>query len=201
MTKKLFLSVITFLSFSAIIFAQDYKKNIVGIRVGINYATFNISGSGNASNINEYDPRTSFHVGIINQHRISTNHWYVGAGLFLSDKGIKFNDNDVDKLKLMYLEIPLMLEYHFSVASIVKIQPAVGGYFAYGISGDFGEKTQIKRFDMGLRFQLGASFQHIYVEINSELSLPTIATSNGDISKGDLTLRNICWGLSVGYNF
>ena len=68
---------------------------------------------------------------------------YLETGLYLSNKGVKpdIAYEDVPgtsqirpRVALMYLQLPVMIAYHFRLGRATALQPFVGGYHSVGIS-------------------------------------------------------------------
>lgn len=125
--------------FAATAVAQDYEKNILGVRAGLNLSRINMDPSLGQT------MKPGFHVGISEQFRIAANApLYLETGLYYSLKGTKRTDyynyseytvTSETKSNASYLQIPLMLNYQFHVGRNATIQPAVGIYYALGVGG------------------------------------------------------------------
>ena len=191
--------------------AQEYKKNVVGIHGGLNLAKVDFEG---------YTPDTKagFLVGVNYERRLLRfRPFYLETGLEVAQKGCDFDEGDA-KLNAMYLQIPLMLKYHFRISERVTLAPCVGGYFAVGIGGhtNLGLDEQLSfdellsRADYGLRFALAAQWTHFVFTAGYELGLMDINSveldaaafglpSSGTSFSGKMHTRNFF--ISVGYNF
>ncbi len=185
--------------------AQNYEKNISGIRVGMNVSTL----------IERYDvgsyttgSRTSFHAGISDQILLTSDlPLYLETGLYITQKGGR---NDNLKFSPLYLQIPLLINYHIFVGNRLSIDPFAGVYYALGVGGKikysselyeeyeedyFGRGGMAKRSDLGLRFGVGLSWRDAYLGLGYELGL--MDTRKAGMDK----LKNGCFTLTVGYNF
>ena len=84
--KKLFLVVIALLMVNSLS-AQEWQKNIFGVRAGLNVSSFSTSYD------EDLDVRTAFHVGFNYERLLAKNlPLYLETGLQLSAKGTQYND-------------------------------------------------------------------------------------------------------------
>lgn len=86
---KKFLLIVVATMFVGTISAQDWQKNIFGIRAGANFSNLTFKSSGSISG----DIRPSFHAGF-NYERLLLNNipLYLESGLYYSNKGYKLAD-------------------------------------------------------------------------------------------------------------
>lgn len=209
--KKLFLVLICFV-FAVSASAQE--KSIFGVRAGLNIASMDLSaGSVTFSP----DSKATFQVGAAYQYNfLSSMPFYVETGLYFTGRGFKMDNGEGQTLKanLYYLQIPVLVSYHFNVGKAVSIQPYAGIYYGLGVSGKFKEgnakikafsddgefKQALKRSDFGLRFGAGVNFlKRYYAGLGYDLGLSNIAKSGGEFD-GAKT-KNGCFYIQVGYNF
>jgi hypothetical protein len=209
--RKLLITIISLFAVSAMLTAQDLQPNIFGVRAGLNMANASLSTSGVSL---EPDSKISFNLGVSYQRLLAANTpLYFETGLYFTDKGFDCSIAGLGSLKsdFIYLQVPVLLNYHFSVADDIIIEPFAGLYAAYGIGGktkasasglgsesaDSFDKDGYKNFDIGLKFGVGAAFNKIYVSVGYELGLWNIAPK--DLG---LKVKNQNWALlTVGYNF
>lgn len=129
------------LVFATVATAQQYRTNIFGIRAG--YSLSDMTGNYlEGEKIS--DPRSSFHVGVSDRILLSRRYpLYLETGLYLSNKGVKLDIAYEDvpgtsqirpRVALMYLQLPVMIAYHFRLGRATALQPFVGGYHSVGIS-------------------------------------------------------------------
>ncbi len=136
------------------------------------------------------------------------------------------------KYNLNYLELPILASYRFNLSDNMQWQINAGPYFAVGVGGkvkgtdfDFDEdakfefkydafgvadedsdeeKGGLKRFDAGLSFGTGITYNKIYFGIKYDLGLANIADKkvwvNEDTGKSQ-KIRNRNFAISVGYTF
>lgn len=197
--KKMLLSLaVLFVAGSA--FAQEYPKNIFGVRAGLNVGTLTLK----VDNLRESTvSRASFHAGISDQIRLVPNlPLYLETGLYVTQKGGKVEGGTANPL---YLQIPLLVNYHIYVSNRLSIQPFTGIYYAVGVAGKlkymgeeadyFGVRGLAKRSDLGIRLGAGVSYGHGYLALGYDFGL--LNTCRSSICK----LRTGCFTLTLGYNF
>ena len=182
-----------------------------GLRLGLSFATVN------NSEIKEYDApssRTGLNLGAVIGYQLSPSApVYLESGLFYTEKGGRNNNIPSQKIdyNLNYLEVPILVKYCFDIDGEFSIQPYLGGYLSYGVSGKikhhnnndldsryiekaFSDKY-FQRFDGGLRFGCGAEYEMLYAELSYELGLANIGRDEFEKT------HNSCFYLNIGVNF
>ncbi len=109
---------------------------------------------------------------------------------------------------LGYLQLPIVVKYSFDMDEHISLQPYLGGYFSLGVGGKirnfkdrqaYGSFTNddhtFRRFDGGLRFGCGFSYDLAYIEIGYDFGLANIGRDDFD------TTHNGCLFLNLGVNF
>lgn len=198
--KKVILILTTLLLASAAS-AQDYQKNILGIRAGLNMSKYSFKDAGSIDN----KSRTSFHVAVSDQILLCSKlPLYLETGLGYSSLGGKVHGA---KFQPSYLQIPVMINYHFIINNFT-IQPFAGAYYGFGIGGKakdgdnkadlFGDDGALKRSDVGVRLGVGFVWKHIYLGAGYDLGCMDLSKDN---AFGDAKIRNNNFSISVGYNF
>lgn len=193
--------------------AQRYEKNIMGVRAGLNVASYTASaGSVSISS----DSRAAWHIAFSDQILLSERlPFYLETGLGVSSRGGKFAGVDFDtdeaasvSARPLYLQIPVLVNYHFNIKDVVTIQPFAGLYYGLGICGKlketssgmkvnaFSDEGGLKRSDLGVRLGAGVVWNRIYFGLGYDIGCLNVMKE--DIGA---TLRNNCFTLSVGYNF
>ncbi|MDR3047865.1 MAG: PorT family protein [Bacteroidales bacterium] len=205
---KKYLSALIALLFVTTLTAQGLQKNIFGIRAGINSSTMMHKPKGDTGS------RIGFDFGASYQRLLSThNPLHFETGLYLTSKGYEdyeiigmpFHSSMVD-INLIYLQVPLVLNYDFIISNDVTIQPLAGLYVAYGIGGKRETKKVAnsshspydmgyERFDWGLKIGIGTTFHNIYAGVGYEFGLYN-KVHGGYVKSGN---RSLC--LILGYNF
>ena len=124
------------------------------------------------------------------------------TGLEFVQKNSKYEET---KIRLSYLQVPLVVVYMHDLGNDRKVFGGLGPYFAYGIGGKFegdgfSEKAfdqdfGFKRFDAGLTFTGGYNFDSQWsVGLAYDLGLTNIEQDSFDKTK------NRCLSVYVGYS-
>lgn len=175
--------------------AQDYQKNILSVRAGVNIANMK-NGSISAGS------RIGYHVGVSDQILITKSiPLYIETGLYASSRGAKNGTSSVNPL---YLQVPVLVNYHIGIGEKFSIQPFAGAYYGLGIAGkskvgdnkaDFFGKDGLKRSEVGIRAGVGFELKRYYLGAGYEFGL-------NDISKGSGSkIKSNCITVSVGFKF
>ena len=128
--KKVLLIVAAILLANAVS-AQNHEKNILGVRAGLNLSSYSISESGVSVST---DSRAAFHVAVSDQILLCDRlPFYLETGLAFSSRGGKLSGVS---FRPSYLQIPVLVNYHFNIKNIVTIQPFAGLYYGLGIGGN-----------------------------------------------------------------
>ena len=199
--KKIFLA-LTIMLLANAASAQNHEKNILGVRAGLNLSSYSISAGGASIST---DSRAAFHVAVVDQILLCNRlPFYLETGLAFSSRGGKV---DGASLRPSYLQIPVLVNYHFNIKDIVTIQPFAGLYYGFGIGGKmkaggekgdiFGDEGGLKRSDLGVRLGAGVVWNRIYFGLGYDIGCLNLVKE----SNGEGTLRNNCFSISVGYNF
>ena len=182
--------------------AQNHEKNILGVRAGLNLSSYSISAGGASIST---DSRAAFHVAVVDQILLCNRlPFYLETGLAFSSRGGKV---DGASFRPSYLQIPVLVNYHFNIKDIVTIQPFAGLYYGFGIGGKmkaggekgdiFGDEGGLKRSDLGVRLGTGVVWKRIYFGLGYDIGCLNLIKE----SDGEGTMRNNCFTISVGYNF
>lgn len=84
--------------------AQNYEKNILGVRAGLNLSSYSISAGGASIST---DSRASFHVAVTDQILLCNKlPFYLETGLAFSSRGGKV---DGVSFRPSYLQIPVLV--------------------------------------------------------------------------------------------
>ena len=155
--KKLLLCLLAITAAISTAWAQTPKKNIFGLRVGMDMSKISILDTGSGEKYLS-ELRTSFNIGLTDQVRLLNDKpFYFQFGLMLHNKGGKVQATDGGSdielsLNAMYLELPVMLNYHIRLAPKVAVIPFAGFYGSLGVDGkqsfdDLGLEIQLRRAD------------------------------------------------------
>ncbi len=201
--KKLFLAAFAVFAFASVN-AQEVK---FGAKAGVNLASI----GGDAE---DADARTSFHVGGVAEIVIS-DKFSVQPELLFSSQGAKseytedfgeFGSFDVEeKLKLSYLNLPVMAKYYVAEGFSLEAGPQIGFLLSAdaevevdGESEEEDVKDEFKSIDFGLGFGAGYKLDNgLNFSARYTLGLANIAEDAGD----DFSIQNNVFQISVGYMF
>lgn len=140
-----------------------------------------------------------------------------GGSVNASNFDLGFDEELSGKVKfnMLYLQVPVVVSWHFNVRS-VSIQPLAGVFYGFGIHGkakfkgekadlfkstDLGdgaeEEAMFKRSDLGLRFGVNVTFRkHYNVSLGYDLGLLNILKDADEVKA-----KNGSFFVSLGYNF
>ena len=140
----------------------------------------------------------------------STPLW-LETGLFYSEKGGQTTwdyegskTGETVKLRLSYLQLPIVLKYSFDVMDDLYVQPFIGGYFSLGVGGktkeygrheSYSSFDNMNRFDGGIRVGCGVEYEMVYAECGFDFGVTNISKSDFD------SVRNRCFFANIGVNF
>ena len=182
--KKVFL-LLSALLLAGVVSAQGHKKNILGVRAGLNVSSYSISESGVSI---ESDARAAYHIAVSDQILLSERlPFYLETGLAYTSRGGRLGNVS---LRPSYLQIPVLVNYHIGIRNIVSIQPFAGLYYGLGIGGKIKERKSGAKVD-------AFGWRHYYFGLGYDFGcLNTFKEAEGGSS-----MRNNCFTISVGYNF
>ena len=189
--------------------AQEYPKNIVGIKAG--YAPSWATSYGVRSSV-----RHGYVIGVSDEVLLSQKApFYFEAGLNYIAKGYEINGFEDSSTSFNYLQLPLGVNYHFRLSERVNLKPAAGFYYAYGLGGKrvvADQTAQVfsdgstSRHDLGFSFGVGATIDRFHLGIAYETGLLNIDKADmvyGDSSPkiGYKNLKNKSVVIKLGVNF
>lgn len=222
--KLIFLVLIGILTTSNIMAQEASKgKTTFGLLGGINFQNLN----GKYANGDKMDNNLiiGFHVGANVQIPI-VPEFYFQPGLLFSTKGAKnTNAARTSTYKISYIEMPLNLVYKALLGN-GYVMLGFGPYLAYGIGGnvkieggpitvenDIEFKNVVepgddiltpyyKAFDMGANIFAGYEMANgIFAQINTQFGLLKINPEDKRIANDKTVVKNVGFGLSLGYRF
>jgi len=124
----------------------------LGIKAGLNVYTISDDGG------TDYNSKTGLNVGFLGHVHLN-QRWAIQPELLYSAQGGKFKSSGVDsKLKLDYINLPVLFQYMFDNGFRLEAGPQVG--FLVGAKAESGDvkadvKDQLKGADFGLGLGLG----------------------------------------------
>lgn len=217
MKKLLLFAAVTVICFSTV---QSQELRL-GAKAGVNFAS--IGGD----ETDDFDGRTSFHVGALVEIPISQK-FAVQPELLYSSQGAKEEYSSIpfggfgikyeNKLKLDYINIPIMAKYYISDGLSIEAGPQFGILISAKAEGEVSElqggevesfdqdvKDSFKSLDIG--FGLGAAYRlnnNIFFSARYILGINDIAEDieyNGSIEVKTFNQHNNVFQLSAGYSF
>lgn len=182
--KKIFLCALTvFLVNMA--FSQPHTE--FGLKGGVNFANLDDDANGNT------DARTGFHAGALAHIHLS-NSFAVQPEVVFSTQGAEYENG---KLKLNYINIPVLAQYMFGNGFRLQTGPQLGILTTSEFeSGDTEtDVDNLKNADIGWAF--GASYiTKMRWGIDARYNLGFT-----DISKANADVNNRVWQVGVFYQF
>lgn len=143
---------------------------------------------------------TGFRAGGFAELPSLSKNMYLTSGLYLTKKGGKGDDYLNLKINAYYLELPIHLGFRQKLSSKFSLFEEVGPYVALGLFGKTtadGEssgfcieiydvnyntfsKQELKRFDFGLGFKIGAEYKNQYrLAWGTDFGLIKVKNSSG----------------------
>lgn len=182
-----------------------------GVQAGMNISSFSYEDDSP-------DSKIGFNAGVTLDYSI-VKSFAIKTGLFFTMKGAKTSESyagvdDDWKATPMYLELPILASYRYNFSDNLQWEVNAGPYLAFGLGGkkknevsgkgfsqededDFFGKSddgKAKRFDMGLQFGTGITFQqHYCIGIAYELGLTELHKDDKD--------KNNNFMINLGYKF
>lgn len=187
---------------------------ILGLNVHAQDNGFGVRAGVNIASMTNYNSKVGFHVGgMYRLQLLSDTPLFFEPGLELQFKGGKLSQAGVSStLNMTYVEVPAMIAYRFRINDSWAIQPALGPFFSFGVTGTvkqssmgqtqsadlFGSNGALKRGDVGFKIAVGALINRVYFGIGYDLSFVNLPKN---YTEGNPKLRNGSFYFSAGYNF
>lgn len=176
----------------------------LGLRIGPSFTTVDSDDKA----LDGGSSQTGLNLGVFAGMQLSPKApVFIEAGLMYVEKGGK-NLYDGKKITygLHYLEVPIVVKYAIQLNEHFSVQPLAGGYLALGVGGkskNFADREVahsfsehfFKRFDGGLRFGCGVTYDLFYADLTYDIGLSNICHDEFDKS------HNGCLTLNFGVNF
>jgi len=171
-----------------------------GAKAGVNFASIN------GDDTEEFDMRTSFHIGAVAEFLFS-ERFSLQPELIYSSQGAKMSDEGFDfTIKLNYINLPIMAKYYVTEGLSLEAGPQFGLLLSAKVESEFdGEseeediKDELNDFDFGINFGVGYKLEN---GINFTARYNYGFTNLADTEDLDDTkINNGVIQLSVGYNF
>ncbi len=198
--KKLFFAAIIAVFTMTSVNAQKF-----GAKLGLNLAT--------VTNYDNAKMKTGFHVGGVAEFEI-TEQFTFQPEIVFSMQGVKINNGvegvgglDDSRLKLNYINVPLIAKYYVTEALSIQAGPQIGflmsaNYAESAFGGvsdtDLDVKDDKNSIDYGVDFGVGYKMDFgLFIDARYNLGLADIFKDNPT----DTTFKNNVISISVGYFF
>jgi opacity protein-like surface antigen len=200
------------------------SKNSVGLKGGLNIASLT------SSDDSELDSRIAFHAGLYVEFPISEKLSIQPEVVFSSQGGREktftesassgfesFFESDT-KLRLNYINIPVLAKYYIVDGFSVQVGPQIGFLVSAraefeinsssnsnnsSISGNSSVKDEFNSVDLSAAFGLGYKFDggfNLSARYNLGFS-EVFKNQNQDENRNDIDVRNSVFQFSIGYTF
>ena len=160
------------------------------------------------------DMKIGYNVGVGMDYAFSED-WSLQSGLNFTGKGAK---GEGIKIKMNYVELPILAAYKFALGENMKFVVNAGPYLAVGLGGkmtvdgedggsvklfskeDGAEEALMKRFDLGIQYGIGLEVgEHYLVNLTGQNGF--INPLNDKVWGEELSTKNMAFSISVGYRF
>lgn len=160
------------------------------------------------------DMKIGYNVGVGMDYAFSED-WSLQSGLSFTGKGAK---GEGIKIKMNYVELPILAAYKFALGENMKFVVNAGPYLAVGLGGkmtvdgedggsvklfskeDGAEEALMKRFDLGIQYGIGLEVgEHYLVNLTGQNGF--INPLNDKVWGEELSTKNMAFSISVGYRF
>ena len=193
--------IITVIALLSIVFVNAQNVQF-GAKAGVNFASIN------GDDTEEFDMRTSFHVGAVAEFLFSEK-FSLQPELIYSSQGAKMSDEGFDFIiKLNYINLPIMAKYYVTEGLSLEVGPQFGLLLSAKAKSEFdGEseeediKDDLNDFDFGINFGAGYKLENgLSFTARYNYGFSNLADS-GSEDIGDTNFNNGVIQLSVGFNF
>ena len=197
-----------------------------GVRSGLNFASLSLSEDDDDL---KSESRFSYSFGLIADIPVTQNIYIQpGLFLTNKGHKYTYKEEDYYgeykgeiTIELPYIQIPILASYRHNISNDLKWNIDFGPYLSYGIGsgkvkyketydgetetesedafGDGDDNFGINRFDAGLCFGTGVTFNKAYIGIQYELGLSDI--TNKDAWDKDFSAKTRNFSINIGYNF
>ena len=226
--KRRFLLLLVALGVGSCVFgsgavAQELKRNIFGVDVGVNVSSLSISGT--FLNVAP-SSKMGFSGGLSYQRLVVPSQpIYIETGVYYSQKGAIYREDELAlELSTSHFEVPLLVNYRVDLGSNFSMVPSAGLYCSYGVAGDYalsgtsgdseldgnlevmedysvyGSGGEFKRGNMGMRLGVGFGWKMVVVRAIYERDLLNGSKIQDGVNDNSKT-KNQVFRFSVGYRF
>lgn len=199
--------------------AQQYEKNILGVRAGLNVSKLAVSAEDMRLSTGW---RTGFHFAVSDQVLLTRKlPLYLETGVDFSSRGGKIALAQYGEVyrttpRPFYLQVPLLVNCHFNVRDLLTIQPFAGIYGGVGLRGRmefdylgkeelFGDRGMLYRLDFGVRAGVGFTVKRIYLGVSYDIGCMNQFKGTEffgyETRVSEVRIQNDCLTVMIGYNF
>ena len=182
--KKLFLAAAAMLMSVSMNAQNEVGQVSIAPTVGINIS--------NVTDWNDTKAKVGLVAGVVAEYGVAEK-FGVSAGVMFSMQGCGFKDED-DKVKLSYLNIPILANYYVYKGLAVKagVQP---GILLSAKEGSHDIKDHMKGFDFAIPVGASYEYQNFVLDARYNIGL-TKANKEGNRSN-----KNSVFQITLGYKF
>ena len=173
-----------------------------GIKGGLNLTNLTNFENTFKQEVESENIRTSFHIGIFNEFEV-TEHFSIQPEVLYSSQGTKYSgDGAEDKVRLDYINVPIMFKFYLGDNFFLESGPQVG--FLINDESNFGfftisDEDAFNSVDFGLNLGLGFKLGD-----NAHLNARYGFGFNGVFSdlpdNSDNNPKNSVFGVSIAFN-
>ena len=181
----------------------------VGVLVGLNMANVSFEAEDESGITISGDRRNGFVAGLSFNLPLQ-DIFSVEVDALFAQKGTEFTfsefgQTDIGKIKLNYLDIPVLGRINLPSSGTTRVHLLVGPSFNFKIDEKFEEngeesdndEDQIETLETALVFGVGVSVNRFRVDLRYGLGLSNILTDNA--TDGELTGKNRVFSILVGF--
>lgn len=188
----------------------------------------------NFAKLTDWDSKVGFNIGVRGKIQLPmiAENVYANAGVLLTFKGASFDMGELGETKINanFLEIPIHIGYQYAVNENLSVFGEFGPYFAFGLFGKTKNKSveyaygdgstsemtetsnntfdEMKRFDFGLGFRVGAEIRQKYIlSVGYDFGLVNVYNKDDYMDPEDTniyitpTWKHSNMYISLGYKF
>ncbi|MDY0780479.1 porin family protein [Tenacibaculum sp. IB213877] len=183
--------------FTTMLSAQGF-----GIKGGLNLSDLTNFEKSFEEEVESESIRTSFHVGIFNEFKVS-DHFSIQPEVLYSSQGVNNESDGIDgKVQLDYINVPVMLKFYLTEGFYLESGPQIGflvnddievGNIIFNDDDTFNSVDY--SMNLGLGFKLGEK-----VFLNARYGFGLNGVFDGLENDSDSNPKNSVFAASLGFN-